>query len=117
MKSGGAINVKVKAILVIQQQYLYVACSLLLEHINSYCMRRVRNRLYNKPKFHCIVLWLESGNLRALIGVYPSTANCYRQLLYGSIFPPERARAVPPAEAGTPRKEFHMILQKERAFV
>jgi hypothetical protein len=36
MKSGGAITVKVKAILVIQQQYLYVAYSLLLEHINPY---------------------------------------------------------------------------------
>ena len=54
-------------------------------------MRCVRKRLYNEPKFHCIVLWLESGNPRVLIGVHPSTANCFRHLLYGSIFPPERA--------------------------
>ena len=76
-----------------------------------------KEQAVQQTKFHCIVLWLESGNLRVLIGVHPSTANCYRQLLYGSIFPPERARAVPRAEAGTPRKVFHMILRKERALL
>jgi len=71
--------------------------------------------MYNKLKFQCFVLWLGSGNFREEIGVFPSTANCYGQLPYGSIFAP-RTCAVPPAEGGTPRKEFHMILQKERWF-
>jgi hypothetical protein len=72
--------------------------------------------MYNKLKFQYIVLWLESGNLREVTGVFRSTADCYRQLPYGSIFAP-RMCAVPPAEAGTPRKEFHMFLQKERALI